>query len=149
MAVERSVVFTWNLGLVGCISLRWRGVRGYHIHKIIYGKRVWERNCRASGNEKDPYAVAVMRRSTIIGHVPRKNQQLARYFWQISCLLAISGRSETEKAGVSLRDPAHTHGAHTSWQNRNLIWLCIHNPPNCQIRFPTKFSGHTVFPFCV
>ena len=25
-----------------------------------------------NGNEKDPYAVAVMRRSTIVGHVPRK-----------------------------------------------------------------------------
>ena len=25
----------------------------------------------------------------------------------------------------------------------NLIWRCIHNPPNCQIKFTAKFSGHT------
>ena len=37
-----------------------------------FGMRVSERNCSASGNEKDLYAVAVMRRSTIVSHVTRK-----------------------------------------------------------------------------
>ena len=27
---------------------------------------------------------------------------------------------------------------------RNLIWRCVRNPPNRQIKFPTIFSGHTV-----
>ena len=63
----------------------------YHVYKTS-GMRV-ERNCRASGNKKDPYAVAVMRRRTIVGHVPRKisaacspflaDQLCARCFWQI------------------------------------------------------------------
>jgi len=32
---------------------------------------------RESDNNKDPYAVAVMRRGTVIGHVPRKISALS------------------------------------------------------------------------
>ena len=55
-------------------------------------KNLWD----ASVGEEMPckwYAVAVMQRSAIVGHVPRL---FACYFWPTSCLLAISGRSETE-----------------------------------------------------
>ena len=46
----------------------------YHIYKNLWDASVGEELPlkKDSGNEMDPYAVAVMRRSTIIGHVPRK-----------------------------------------------------------------------------
>ena len=62
----------------------------YHVYKNLWGAIVGEEL------PWEWYAVAVMRRSTIVGHEPRKILLLARYFWPISCLLAISGRSETE-----------------------------------------------------
>ena len=55
-------------------------------------KNLWD----ASVGEEMPcewYAVAVMRRSAIVGHVPRKISAVCS---PTSCLLAISGRSETE-----------------------------------------------------
>ena len=48
-------------------------VQGHHIYKEI-----WEASCgqmfpclREDGNSYDPFAVAVMRADTIIGHVPK------------------------------------------------------------------------------
>ena len=49
-------------------------VRGHHVFKRTWTPSVGEElSCkRESGNNKDPYAVAVMRRGTVVGHVPRK-----------------------------------------------------------------------------
>jgi len=49
-------------------------VRGHHVYKNIWDVSVGEElPCKTeSGNEKDPYAVAVMRRHTVVGHLPRK-----------------------------------------------------------------------------
>ena len=79
-----------------------------------------------------------------------------------SCLLAISGRSAAcslfladqrqryysimsafvrASSSVTTRPRPH-HGMTKYW--RNLIWRCVHNLPYHQIKFPAKFSGHTV-----
>ena len=88
-----------------------------------------------SGNEKDPYAVAVMRSSIIVGQVPGRYQLLARFFWQIRdrgtiVVCARERRYETP--------PTHTIDCNDImtkyWQN--LIWWCVHNPPNRQIFRP-------------
>ena len=42
-----------------------------------HGHQVWVKNYHESDNNKDPYAVAVMRRGTVIGHVPRKISALS------------------------------------------------------------------------
>ena len=58
-------------------------------------KNLWD----VSVGEKMPcewYAVAVMRRSASSAMYPGRYRLFARYFWPTSCLLAISGRSETE-----------------------------------------------------
>ena len=57
-------------------------VRGHHVYKKRWDASAGEElPCKKdNGNEKDPYAVAVMQRSTIVGHVPRK---VARHFWLI------------------------------------------------------------------
>ena len=94
---------------------------------------------------------------------PGRYWLLARYFWQISCLLAISGRSAAcslfladqrqryysimsvcTRARAVLRDPTHIHVHVVTKYWQNLSWWCVHNQPNHQIKFPTKFSGHTV-----
>ena len=63
----------------------------YHVYKNL-----WD----ASVGEELPwewYAVAVMRRSTIVvGHEPRKISAACSLFLADHCLLAISGRSVTE-----------------------------------------------------
>ena len=77
----------------------------------------------------------------------------------ISCFLAISGRpaacslfqrqryscimSACARASSSFATRPRPHHVMTKYW-RNLIWRCIHNPPNRQIKFPAKFSGHTV-----
>ena len=48
---------------------------------------LWERNCRVSG---------LVRKMSAARSLFLADQLLARYFSPISCLLAISGRSETE-----------------------------------------------------
>ena len=66
-------------------SLQWRAVLEVPRLQKTSGMRMWERNCHASGNEKDPYAVAS---SDVKEHHRRPCTQE-----DISCLLAISGRS--------------------------------------------------------
>ena len=67
------------------------------VYKNLWDVSVGEElPCECSGNEKDPYVVAVMRIAKAKEAMyPGRYQLLIRYFWQISCLLAI-GRSETE-----------------------------------------------------
>ena len=96
-----------------------------------------------SGNEKDPYAVAVMRSSIIVSQVLGRYQLLARFFWQIRDrgTIVVCARERRYKT-----PPTHTIDCNDIMTKywRNLIWRCVHNPPNCQIEFPAKFSGHTV-----
>ena len=59
-----------EFAMESCVRARYM----YHVYKNLWGATVGEELPfkKDSGNEMDPYAVAVMRRSTIIGHVPRK-----------------------------------------------------------------------------
>ena len=49
-------------------------IRGHHVFKDVWTPTVGEQlSCqRETGNNKDRYAVAVLRDHTIVGHVPRK-----------------------------------------------------------------------------
>ena len=97
-------------------------------------KNLWDACAGEELRASHGYAVAVMRRSAIVGHVPRKISAACSLSWPISCLLAISGRSETEVV------PYYSiMSARASWSVatrprpkywRNLIWRCVHNPPN-------------------
>ena len=119
-------------------------------------KNLWD----ASVGEEMPcewYAIAVMRRSAIVGHVPRKisavcsllqaDQLPARYFWQIRDR-GTSIMSACVRASSSFATRPRPHHVMTKYW-RNLIWRCVHNPPNRQIKFPAKFSGHTVCSNCL
>ena len=65
MAAERSVVYVRNV----CVSrLRWSP--SFRCRAVFQVPRL--QKPLGCGNEKDPCAVAVMRRSAIVGHVPRK-----------------------------------------------------------------------------
>ena len=137
-----------------CVRLRWS--------PSLWWRAVFEvpRLTKSLGEELpcEWYAVAVqwcegapssatVRKMSAARSLFLADQLLARYFSPISCLLAISGRSETVSACVRLRaslrvQRPHPHARRKYW--RNLIWRCAHNPPNGQIKFPSKFSGHTV-----
>ena len=56
-------------------------IRGFHIYKDIWSPEVGEViSCeRELGNREDPFAVAVKKNSTIVGHLPRT----------ISCLCSL------------------------------------------------------------
>ena len=81
----------------------------------------------------------------------------------IGCLLTISGQpaacslfladqrqryysimSACARASSSFATRPRPHHVMAKYW-RNLIWRCVHNPPNRQIKFPAKFSGHTVY----
>ena len=111
--------------LVGCDGVRVCSgelcSRSPHLQNLWDASIGEELPCKKdSGNEKDPYIVAVVRRSIIVGQVPRK---------------------------ISTTPPTHTIDCNdiTTKYWHNLIWWCVHSPPNRQIKFPAIFSGHTVY----
>ena len=59
-------------------------VRGYHVYKDIWDAVIGQTlPCLIeSGNESDPYAVAVKEGSTIVGHVPRAISAVCNLFLQ-------------------------------------------------------------------
>ena len=58
-------------------------VRGYHVYKTIWDADIGEElHCqRETGNPRDPFAVAVIRGSVTVGHVPKKFLQFALSFF--------------------------------------------------------------------
>ena len=71
-------------------QLQWC-VKGYHTYKEEWEAAVGEElKCeREKNNAKDPYAVAVVRRNVIVGHLPRKISRISALFLKrqgkISC----------------------------------------------------------------
>ena len=59
-------------------------MRGYHVYKDIWEANVGEElECvRERRNEKDRYAVAVVKNDTIIGHLPRKISKVCSFFFK-------------------------------------------------------------------
>ena len=57
-------------------------MRGYHVYKDIWEANVGEElECvKERRNEKDRYAVAVVKNDTIIGHLPRKISKVCSLF---------------------------------------------------------------------
>ena len=49
-------------------------VRGYHVYQSVWSPTAGEQlPCRKeNGNIQDPFSVAIMERSNIVGHVPKK-----------------------------------------------------------------------------
>ena len=66
-------------------------VRGHHIYKSLWTPEVNEVLLlrRETGNEHDEYAVAVLKASTVVGHVPREISRICWFFLrrggQITC----------------------------------------------------------------
>ena len=57
-------------------------VRGYHIYNSIWEAYIGEElSCqREEDNAHDPYAVAVLKSATVVGHLPRKVSTLCSLF---------------------------------------------------------------------
>lgn len=57
-------------------------IRGHHIYKSIWTPVIGETLHleKEEGNAEDPYAVAVMRGTTIVGHAPREISRVFSYF---------------------------------------------------------------------
>ena len=56
-------------------------VQGYHVYKTIWDADIEELHCqRETDNPRDPFAVAVIRASVTVGHVPKKFLQFALSF---------------------------------------------------------------------
>ena len=131
---------------VGCDGVRVCGgelCSRYHVYKNLWDVSVGEElPCECSGNEKDPYVVAVMRiakakEAMYPGRYQLADQLLARYrqirdrgtivFWVRERECKLECRYETPPTDVMTK----------YWWN--LIWwnlICVHNPPNRQIFRP-------------
>ena len=145
MAVERASA--WWFTCETCAnrlrwspSLRWRAVfevprlqkplrcecrRGTAVRVVTKLKG----HIRSSSDAKEHHASSAM------------YQLLACYFWQIRVRGTIVCAREHERR----YETTPTHVMTKYW--RNLIWRCVHYPPNREIKFPAKFSGHTVFTY--
>ena len=57
-------------------------VRGYHVYRDIWEATRGEiLTCaRETGNAFDPFAVSVLKRDTVVGHVPRKISAICSLF---------------------------------------------------------------------
>ena len=83
-------------------------VRGYHVYKDIWTAVVGEEfQCRREdGNRFDPFAMAVMRGGTVIGHVPRKISSVClRRGGYITCRVTGSRRYSWDLAQGGLEVP--------------------------------------------
>ena len=86
-------------------------IRGYHAYGVIWTPTVGEHlSCeREMANTEDPYAVAVMRRSTVVGHVPRRMSAACALFLEregtISCTVTGSRRFSADLPQGGLEVP--------------------------------------------
>ena len=86
-------------------------VRGYHVYKHIWTAVVGEEfPCRREvGNTFDPFAVAVMRDDTVIGHVPRRISSICAMFLRregsITCEVTDSRRHSDDLPQGGLEIP--------------------------------------------
>ena len=86
-------------------------IRGYHTYGAIWTPAVGEHlSCeRETANTEDPYAVAVKRRSTVVGHVPRKMSAACALFLErggtISCTVSGSRRFSSDLPQGGLEVP--------------------------------------------
>ena len=57
-------------------------VRGYHIYRQVWGASIGETLVceREQANDKDRYAVAVIKAGRIVGHLPRKMSRMCSLF---------------------------------------------------------------------
>ena len=150
VAAERSVVYVRSCvsRLRWSPSLRWRAVfKVPCLRKPLgcEGRRV--------------NAVRVVRSSS---DAKERHRRPCTQEDSMGSLLAISGRpaacslfladqrqryysimNACTRASSSFATRPRPHHVMTKYW-RNLIWRCVHHPPNRQIKFPAKFSGHTV-----
>lgn len=57
-------------------------IRGHHVYKAVWTPRIGETLSLAKedGNVEDPYAVAVLKGTTVVGHVPREISRVFSFF---------------------------------------------------------------------
>ncbi len=74
-----QIVHTVNLWVLSPVETV---VRGFHVYKEVWDAAVGEElPCRKDvGNSHDPYAVAMVRASTTVGHVPRRISSICSIF---------------------------------------------------------------------
>ena len=86
-------------------------VRGYHVYKDIWAEAIGEELVciREPTNTADRYAVAVLRRETIIGHLPRKISKVCSLFLRrggsIRCTVTGSRRHSSDLPQGGLEIP--------------------------------------------
>ena len=86
-------------------------VRGYHVYKTICDADIGEElHCqRETGNPRDPFAVAVIRASVTVGHVPKKISSICSVFLRrggyITCRINGSRRYSEDLPQVGLEVP--------------------------------------------
>ena len=77
-------------------------IRGHHVYKSVWTPFIGETLSLTieDGNAEDPYAVAVMKGTTIVGHTPREISRVFSFFIQ---------HDGTISAKVSGHSPVNTH----------------------------------------
>ena len=62
-------------------------IRGYHVYKDVWQPQNGEvLQCRRERNIHDPYAVAVIKNGSVVGHVPRRLSTLCSLFLRHGCI---------------------------------------------------------------
>ena len=87
-------------------------VRGYHEYESVWSAKLGEKlSCvRERGNFHDAYSVAIMKSSTVVGHVPRKISSICSVFIRrggtIHCQATGSRRYSSDLAQDGLEIPS-------------------------------------------
>ena len=123
-------------------------IRGYHIYKEIWTPEIGEEgNCqREPGNREDPYAVAIKKGDSVVGHVPRNISCICSLFirrggsivssvsgprrhsgdlpqggLELPCIYKFNGPSNfVQKARKLLEDEGNTVGELTDLQSKHV-----------------------------
>lgn len=82
-------------------------IRGFHVYKAIWKPEIGQiLDCvHEKDNTEDRHAVAVIHKGEVVGHVPRENSKVCRFFLQRGGNLTVSVTGHKFNAGTGLEIP--------------------------------------------
>lgn len=83
-------------------------IRGYHVYQKVWKAEIGETlECVTEDNNPyDKNAVAVLRDGEVIGHIPRTNSKVCRFFLSRGGQITVVVLGKRENKGVGLQIPA-------------------------------------------
>ena len=129
-------------------------IRGHHVYKNVWTPTLGDKlECRKGDNDFDRYAVAVLRRGVVVGHLPRLPLTSTLWHCWIFLLTSLSSfadrRVQSFSSGSIVSLALLQHGDDHMWFCTIFLIFGFNidqfkfTPPNHQSFFSANISGYT------